>query len=179
MTHARIPDFSTCLPSQTPVARIPPADPIHAAIGRHRTALEDYRFAPSLITNDEVDGAFDALVVTSCASRAGAMALLAHLRTFLTEEADFAAGWWPTFPMAQVRAADLQLLLGACTPLVAIPPAFPSGRMAPAAVVPLPPRQPAPLHLRVIRGLGAAGDLISAIAIIGGGCVLTGLASLL
>ena len=107
------------------------------------------------------------------------MALLAHLRTFLTQEAGYAAGWWPTIQMAHARAADLQLLLGADTPPASIPPAFPSGRMTPGTVVHLPSRQPAPLHLRVIRCLGAAGELISAIAIIGGGCILTGFASLL
>ena len=179
MTHARIPDFSICLPSPAPVARILPADPIYSAIERHRAALEDYRTAPSLITNDEVDGALDALVVTPCASRAGAMALLAHLRTFLTEEADYSAGWWPTFQMAHARAADLQLLLGACTPPAAIPQAFPSGRMVPAPAAPLLPHQPRPLHLRVIRGLGVASELLAACVIVGGGCVLTGLASLL
>lgn len=179
MTHARIPDFSACLPSSALVTRILPADPIHAAIERHRATLKGYRDAPSLITNDDFDGAFDTLVVTPCASRAGAMALLAHLRTFLTEEADFAAGWWPTFEMACARAADLQLLLGADMPPAAIPPSFPSGRMAPAPVVHLPAPQPVPLHLLVIRGIGAANELISAIAIIGAGAWLVGFATTL
>ncbi|TXN41420.1 hypothetical protein FV232_24745 [Methylobacterium sp. WL30] len=179
MKHACIPDFSTYLPSRTPIAHPTPADPIHAAIQRHCAALDNYRTAPSLITNNEVDAAFDALVVTACASRVGAMALLAHLRTFLTEEADFADGWWPSFQMAHARAADLQLLLGGGMPPTAIPPAFPSGRMVPAAVVHMQAPQPMPLHLHVIHGVGAANELISAIAIFGASAWLVGLATTL
>ncbi len=179
MTHARIPNFSTCLPSRTLITRTVPHDPIHAAIERHRAAVEDYQLAPSLLTNEETDAALHALVVTACATRAGAAALLAHLRTFLKDEAEFAEGWWPSYPMAQARAGDLALLLGADMPPVAIPPSFPSGQMSPAAVLQLPPRPAAPLHLRVIRSIGAAGELVSAIAIIGVGAWLVGHATTL
>lgn len=54
MTHARILALDTT------------ADPIHAAIERHRTAYDAYQVAPegeaSMIANDDYDTATDALI---------------------------------------------------------------------------------------------------------------------
>ena len=176
-------------------------DPIHAAIERHRTASHAYHYAPSLITNDDMDAATDALVATVCTTRFGALALLDHLRHWLTEEAEFTAGHQPAYRVAFARAADLTLFLGTNLPPVAIPRALPSGRLpqpcdryrqnAPSALPnePLPgedeawtviaPVRPDTPHSRSLRFLNTAGELLAAAFIIGGGMVLTGLATLL
>jgi len=197
MTHART--FS----------RDPAADPIHAAIERHRTSIDAYQHAPSLITNDDVDAATDALVATPCGTRFGALALLEHLLWWLKEEAEFAAGNQPAYRLAFARAADLTLFLGTNLPPIAIPRAMPSGRLTvptshrllPAvdrhrqgaasappnkrvpgeiepweAVTPVRPETP---HSRSLRFLDAAGEALAAFAVIGGGMVLTGLATLI
>lgn len=100
----------------------PSADPIHAAIARHRAAYDAYQVAPegrpSIEANDEYDAASEALVATACATRFGALALLAHLRWWLTDEAEFKDGHQPAYGLAEARASDLVLFLG--TPL---PPA--------------------------------------------------------
>ena len=127
MTHARTLSLSST------------ADPIHAAIERHRAAYDAYQVAPegeaSMIANDDYDAATDALVTTPCASRFGALALLGHLRWWLGEEAEFSAAHQPGYGIAKARVADLTLFLGTDLPPVAIPYAFPSGRMTPT-----PPR---------------------------------------
>lgn len=98
------------------------ADPIHAAIERHRAAYDAYQVAPegapSIEANDEYDAASDALVSTACATRFGALALASHLRWWLNEEAEFKDGHQPAYGLAEARAADLTLFIG--TPL---PPA--------------------------------------------------------
>ena len=188
-------------------------DPIHAVILRHRTAYDAYQVAPegaaSIEANDEYDAASDALVATPCASRFGALALLGHLRWWLTEEADFSAGHQPAYGLAQTRAADLTLFLGTNLPPVVIPRAAPSARLAttvshrllpgvdryrqnaPSALAnePLPgeiepwqavvPVRPDTAHCRALRVMDAAGELLAAFAIIGSGMLLTGLATLL
>ncbi|TXM88194.1 hypothetical protein FV222_28150 [Methylobacterium sp. WL103] len=200
MTHARIVTLDTA------------ADPIHAAIQRHRTAYDAYQVASegeaSMIANDDYDAATDALVTTPCASRFGALALFGHLRWWLGEEAEFSAAHQPGYGIAEARVADLTLFLGSNLPPVTIPYAFPSGRLPPAPSRLLPgvdrysqhaalapanealPGEDEPwqavaairpdtafAHGR--RFIGMAGELLAAVAIIGGGCVLTGLASLL
>jgi len=150
-------------------------DPIHAVIERHRAAYDAYQIAPegvaSMEANDEYDAASEALVSTACATRFGALAFLAHLRWWLIEEADFRDGYQPAYSLAEARAADLTLFLG--TPLLpavipqSIPPAAPSGRLG------------MPQTSRFLRSVRAVGELLAAVAIIGGGMVLTGLASLL
>lgn len=150
-------------------------DPIHAAIQRHRAAYDAYQGAPEgtpcVIANDEYDAASDALVSTACSTRFGALAFLAHLRWWLTEEAEFKAGHQPAYDLAETRAADLTLFLGTPLPPAVvpqpIPPAAPSSRFG-------TPRTGRPLRIA-----HAAGELLAAIAIIGGGAVLTGLATLL
>ena len=201
MTHARILALDTAA-----------ADPIHAAIQRHRAAYDAYQVAPegktSVIASDDYDAATEALVTTPCASRFGALALLGHLRWWLGEEAEFSAAHQPGFGIAQARVADLTLFLGTNLSPVAITYAFPSGQ--PPAVPPRTllaidrysqsapsalPNEPLPdedepwqvvaavrpdtpfVHGR--RFIGMAGDFLAALVIIGGGCVLTGFASLL
>ncbi|MFK5600623.1 hypothetical protein ACFZ8E_27125 [Methylobacterium sp. HMF5984] len=193
MTHARILALDTA------------ADPIHAAIQRHRAAYEAYQVAPegkaSVIASDDYDAATDALTTTPCASRFGALALLGHLRWWLGEEAEFSAAHQPGFGIVQARVADLTLFLGTNLPPVAISSAFPSGRLLPgvdrysqhAALAPpneaLPGEdetwqavtavRPDTAFVRSRRFISAAGEFLAAVAIIGGGCVLTGLASLI
>ena len=200
MTHART------------LALDPAADPVHAAILRHRTAYDAYQVAPegeaSMIASDDYDAATDALTVTPCTSRFGALALLSHLRWWLGEEAAFSAAHQPGYGIAEARVADLTLFLGSNLPPVAIPYAFPSGRLPPAPSRLLPgidrysqhaalaPRnealpgedehwqavaaaRPDTAFVRARRFIGSAGELLAAVAIIGGGCVPTGLASLL
>ena len=191
-------------------------DPIHAVIDRHRAAYDAYQVAPegrpSVIANDEYDAASEALVSTACSTRFGALAFLAHLRWWLTEESEFRDGHQPAYGLAEARATDLTLFLGTLLPPVVIPDALPLGHAA-AGVVrqlaggpasehrwpeanfcalrdePLPgeiepwqavtPIRPDTAHSRSLRFLDTAGELLAAVAIIGGGMVLTGLATLL
>ena len=188
-------------------------DPIHAAIARHRAAYEAFQTAPegeaALFANDDYDAATDALVATACSTRFGALALLDHLRWWLTEEAEFAAGHQPSYRVAFARAADLTLFFGTRLPLVAIPQAMPCGRLAPTvphrllpgvdryrqnapsalANEPVPgeiepweavaPVRPDTANARALRVMDAAGALLAAVAIIAGGMLLTGLATLI
>ncbi|MCJ2076576.1 hypothetical protein MKK68_13070 [Methylobacterium sp. E-016] len=184
------------------------ADPIHVAIQRHCAAILAYLDAPSLITNDDLDAATDALVATPCASRFGALALLKHLNGWLNAAADFADEHQPAYSLAKARAADLTLFLGTNLPPISIPYAFPSGRLpavpprallaidrysqsAPAALPnePLPGEiepwqavaavRPDTAFVRARRFMDAGAELLAALMIIGGGCVLTGFVSLL
>ncbi|TXN61881.1 hypothetical protein FV230_22880 [Methylobacterium sp. WL6] len=102
MTHARILALDTAA-----------ADPIHAAIQRHRAAYDANQVAPegktSVIASDDYDAATDALMTTPCASWFGALALLGHLRWWLSEEAEFSAAHQPGYGIAQARVADLTL----------------------------------------------------------------------
>lgn len=149
-------------------------DPIHAAIKRHRAAYDAFQVAPegirSILANDEYEAASDALIATACATRFGALALLAHLRWWLVEEAEFKAGHQPAYRLAETRAADLTLFLGTPLPPAVIPrpvpPAAPFSRIG-------APRTGRPLLI-----MHVAGELLAAVAIIGGGAVLTGLATL-
>lgn len=200
MTHVRI------------LSLDPAADPINAAIERHRAAYDAYQIAPegkaSVIASDDYDVATAALTVTPCASRFEALALLRHLRWWLSEEAAFSAAHQPGYGIAEARVADLTLFLGANLPPVAIPYAFPFSRLPPvpsrllpgvdrynqAAPSALPnealPGECAPWEavaavrpdtafVRSLRFMDASAELLAALVIIGGGCVLTGLASLL
>lgn len=122
MTHARI------------LTLDPAADPIRAAIARHRAAHDAFQVAPegrpSVEAADEYDAAGAALMATACATRFGALALLDHLRWWIAREAEFAAGHQPTYGRAQTRMADLVLFLGTNLPPIAIPRATPSGRLS-------------------------------------------------
>lgn len=164
MTHAR-------------TFTVPPAaDPIHAAIERHRAAYDAFQVAlegeAALFAEDDYDAATDALVSTACATRFGALALLGHLRWWLVDEAEFKAGHQPGYGIAEARVADLTLFLGTHLPPAVIPHAMPSGRLGMPATCALDPR-------RATRVLMLTGEAMAAVAIIAGGVVLTGLATLL
>ncbi|TXN34147.1 hypothetical protein FV232_23715 [Methylobacterium sp. WL30] len=144
------------------------SDPIHAAIKRHRAAYEAYQVAPegvaSMIASDDYDAATDALTTTPCASRFGALALLSHLRWWLSDQAEFSAAHQPGYGIAaQVRVADLTLFLGTNLPPVANSHAFPLSRLSPAPSRLLPgvdrysqtprlPRQTKPFQARTRPG---------------------------
>lgn len=95
-------------------------DPILAAITTHRQAWDAFQHAPegedTILANDALFEALDALLGASCATRPGAHALLAHLRWWLAEEAEFAAGYQPAYGRAEARAGELALLLEAPAP---------------------------------------------------------------
>lgn len=191
-------------------------DPIHAVIERHRAAYDAYQVAPegrpSIIANDEYEAASEALVSTACSTRFGALAFLAHLRWWLTEEAEFRDGHQPAYGLAEARAADLTLFLGTPLPPAVIPDAMPLGHAAAGVVRQLAggpasehrwpevdfcalrdetlpgedepwqavtPIWPDTAHVRAPRFLDVAGEMLAAVAIVGGGIVLTGFASLL
>jgi hypothetical protein len=187
-------------------------DPIHAAIARHRSAYEAYQVASqgkaAITSTGECDAAADALVVTSCTSRFGALALLGHLRWWLAHEAGFSTADRPSYDIAKARAADLTLFLGTNLPPVAIPRATPMGCLSARRLSePLPPqsiyRRRAPMRppnenlpgeiepwqatsavrpdtafVRALRVMDASGEFLAAIAIIAGGTLLTALATL-
>lgn len=212
MNHARFPDFSQPVPTRTIEHVSHASDPIQAAIVRHRSAYDAYQTAPegqaSVIANDEYEAATEALIVTSCASRFGALTLLAHLRWWLAEEAEFSAAHQPSYGIAEARAADLTLFLGTNLPPVAIPTATPMGRFkSPSSSRSLPSwsiyRRRAPMRppneilpgeiepwqavaavrpdtafVRALRVMDAAGDFLAAAVIVGGGALLTALATL-
>lgn len=101
-------------------------DPIHAAIERHIAAWAAFKVAPegpeAVAANDDYDAATDALVVTTCTTRFGALALLAHLQWWLADEAECSAGHEPSYGMALTRAGDLTLFLGSKLPAFASHP---------------------------------------------------------
>ena len=164
---------------------------------------------PSIIANDEYDAASDALVWTACTTRFGALALIEHLRWWLRDEAEFKDGHQPAYGTAETRVADLALFFGTRSSVTAIPSAAPSGRLAPVATTrplpaidrqhrgapgamrdePLPgaidpweavtPVRPDTAHCRAPRFLDLAGEALAAVAIIAGGMIVTGLATLL
>jgi hypothetical protein len=191
-------------------------DPIHAAIERHRAAYDAFQVAPegrpSVIANDEYDAASEALFSTACSTRFGALAFLAHLRWWLTEEAQFKDSHQPSYGLAEARAPDLTLFLGTPLPPTVIPEALPLGRAAAGVVrqlasgpaskhlwpkaayralrderlpgedepsLTVAPVRPDAAHVRSPRFFDVAGELLAAVAIVGGGIVLTGLATLL
>lgn len=179
MSHALIPDFSfplLGLPERVPFH----ADPILAAIERHEDAYAVFQVAPegeaSSQAAREYDAALDALLATPCTTRFGAFALLRHLRWWLGEEAQFSESYQPGYGVAAAREADLTLLLG-CDGVARIPTALPLGRLptieaapAPAPILALP---------RPARAVAAAGELLAALVLVGGGAVLTGLSTLI
>lgn len=161
-----------------PHARTLPADPIHAAIKRHRAAYDAFQVAPdetadlgsALAAEDDYTAATDALAIMPCATRFGALALLTHLRWWLAEEAEFKAGHQPGYGIAEARVADLTLFLGTNLPPVAMPRALPLGRLAPA----VEPVRTGIAHRRVRRFLDAGAEMLTAVALIAGGVAAYG-----
>lgn len=164
------------------------ADPIFAAIDRHSEAWSVFQVAPegepSLQAEDEADASLYSLLGTACATRAGMLCLIRHLRWFLAEEAANASGHGDAWDIAKAREADLSLCLGV-EPIQRLPIALPSGRLLGPVIdlrpVPvldaLPPR--APTFARVNRAVSLGGDVLAAVVLVVGGCGLAGFATLL
>lgn len=178
MTHA--------LSIRTDVEIVPyHADPIFAAIDRHSEAWSVFQVASegdaSIAADAETFDALHDLLATPCATRAGMLCLIRHLRWWLTEEA-VNAGAYDTedgpnaWTIAEAREADLSLCLGV-ERVQRLPVALPSGRLL-GPVIDLRPVA-ASTPVRFARLLSRAGDVIAALVLVVGGCGLTGLASLL
>ncbi|SDO51158.1 hypothetical protein SAMN05216360_1257 [Methylobacterium phyllostachyos] len=187
MTHARIPDFSI-LPATLAVStRILSSDPVLEAIDAHAEAWAVFQIAdagrPSEATEDAMSVALEDLLATPCSSHFGALALIRHLRWLIREEAITADADDVLGRLVLVREADLSRFAGSDLPPDLLPVASPLGRFAPPVVPGLPPALTAPqgdpILRRVLRASGLAGEIFATIAIIGGGAVLTGLATLL
>lgn len=161
---------------------------------------------PSEDADIALDEALTTLLGTACATRFGGLALLRHLRWWLGEEAEFSDSYQPEYAAAQARASDLSLFLGFELALVNVPDATPIGPLAsrivrrlafrydgPAfnfrpldedapgsiepwqAVAPIRPDTP---HVRALRFLDGAGDVLAALVLVVGGMAVIGLASL-
>ncbi|MCJ2042908.1 hypothetical protein MKK55_28760 [Methylobacterium sp. J-059] len=180
MSHVHFPDFSQSLrPVVLDAERIPlHADPILAAIERHSEAWSVFQVAPNgetaMRAEDDADAALMALLGTPCATRAGMLCLIRHLRWFLAEEASNADSHGDAWAIAQAREADLSHCLGV-EPVQRLPLALPSGRL----IGPTIDLRPAPTPARLARTLPVGAELLAALVVIGDGAVLTGLASLL
>lgn len=152
------------------------ADPVLAAIERHAEAWSVFQAAPegeaSERADDETFAALDALLGTACATRAGALCLIRHLRWWLSEEAPNASAYGASWPIARAREADLSLAFGV-ERIERRPLVLPSGRM----LAPVAERRPAPARTGSV--LATAGEVLSALIIVAGGACLTGFASLL
>ncbi|MCJ2110546.1 hypothetical protein MKK64_04905 [Methylobacterium sp. E-025] len=77
---------------------------------------------------DDADAALMALLGTPCATRAGMLCLVRHLRWFAAEEAPNAASQGDAWAIAHAREADLSRCLGV-EPVQRPPLALPSGRL--------------------------------------------------
>jgi hypothetical protein len=194
MTHACIPDFATVYPLPGPPAfPLPmPADPVLVAIDAHAEAWAVFQVAeagrPSEAAEDALSLALEELLATPCLTRLGALALVRHLRWLIREEAITAECDDVLGRVALVREADLSRFVGSDLPPEWLPHAMPLGRLAAQVVRHLPPVAPvqpasaaarAPSSGAVARAAGLASEALAAVAIIGGGIVLTGLATLL
>ncbi|MDP4024430.1 hypothetical protein Q8W71_17535 [Methylobacterium sp. NEAU 140] len=96
--------------------------PLTVAVTAHRAAYDAFQIAPegedSVLADDAMFEALDGLVTAATAFPiltrplpAGAGALLAHLRWWLSEEAEFAEDYQPAYGILQGRAADLGAVL--------------------------------------------------------------------
>lgn len=185
MTHARIPDFGILPAAPAVTHRLLPTDPVLAAIDAHAEAWAVFQIAasghPSEIAEDALSVALEDLLATPCGSHFGALALVRHLRWIIREEgiAVEADSLLDRFILA--READLSRFAGSDLPPDAIPVASPLDRLCAHVVPELPPvlRAPEgdPILRRVLRAVGVAGELLSALVIIGGGACLVGLVS--
>lgn len=152
-----------------------PMDPITATVERHRAAYLGWQDAPEAgeaadSANAEYGAATAALLVAPCETRSGAEALRGHLEWWLAIEAEFAAEIQPTYAIAEARAADLALFLGRGAPRV-----IPSG----LSTMGLPPVRRALNLRRAVRSIPVMTEGLAALAIIAGGIVATGFASIL
>lgn len=158
--------------------------------------------AASLETYD----ASTALLTTPCGTRFGSLALLQHLRWWIKEEACNAGAYGEEWAIAEARAADLTLFLGTPPLPAAMPSNFQKlGPIAshvvrrtaslydgpafdmwapedlPGSIEPwqaVAPIRPDTSHSRSLRLLDSMGEAFAALALICGGLVVIGLATL-
>lgn len=162
------------------------ADPILAAIERHEEAYAVFQVAPegrpSEVAEEAMSEALTALLATPCATRAGMLCLIRHLRWWVGEEAPFSEDYQPGYGIAQAREADLSRCLGV-ERIERLPLALPSGRLI-GPVLDLRPEPIPTAHAvalpapALIRTLSQAGDALAALILIVGGCGFVGFASL-
>ncbi|WP_125901154.1 hypothetical protein [Methylobacterium indicum] len=121
-----------------PSAPVAVADPILSAIRAHRRAWAAFQIAPDDEASEAEEAEYEvaqSLLGTACGTRAGAHALIAHLRWYVAEEADnlLTAGLGGCHLGAQLAARLAELILF-------VPEA------SPPSVIALPaPRGPSPL----------------------------------
>lgn len=108
-------------------------DPIFSAIAAHREAWSTFQVAPDDEASEAEDAEYEAvmkLLGTACASQAGALALVAHLRWYVEEEKDnlLTAGLGGCHLGAQLsaRLSELVMFLGMApavtpAPMLALP----------------------------------------------------------
>ena len=196
MTHAR-------------TSTLPVIGAVQIAIAAHRAAYDAFQIAPegdaSMYADTVYDEASMAVVAVVCATGPDALALFRHLMWWLKEEVEFAEGHQPAYGIAMARAKDLSFYLGALVQQVAIPPAMPSGRLAariPRRAVPMidlrpnaddeddtptalvgweavTPVRPDTAHVRALRFMELAGEVMTAVAIIAGGVFAYGYSTFL
>ncbi|MCJ2031266.1 hypothetical protein MKK50_18020 [Methylobacterium sp. J-043] len=161
------------------------ANPIFAAIDRHSEAWSVFQVAPegdaSLAADAETYEALHALLATPCATRAGALCLIRHLRWWLTEEAVNAdahevVGGPNAWAIAEARETDLSLCLGV-ERAQRLPIALPSGRLIGPVISLRPVAASTPVHFG--RGLSHLGETLAALVLIVGGIGLTSFATFL
>lgn len=181
MSHARIPDFSPRPIALAAATRTLAADPVLAAIDTHAEAWAVRAAADAgwqfEIAEIQLCAALGDLLATPCRSHTGALALIRHLRWLIREEGITAEpdGWFDRFVLA--READLSRFVGSDL----LPVAAPASCLAHPAERRAPSRRTEPLREAgrgLLRASGLAGEVL-AVAIIGAGAVLTGLATLL
>lgn len=191
MSHALIPNFSVPLvPIHDDGDRVPfHADPILAAIEAHEEAYAVFQAVaqggPTLRAFESMEIALEVLLGTPCATRFGGFALVRHLRWWIEAEAHHASDCEPGYSIAQAREADLTRFLGS-DGVSRIGVAMPSGRLPVSVPAPRPTRivieagpVPSPALVRLGRAVASAGELLTCLVLVAGGCVLTGLASLI
>lgn len=152
--------FSSHAPTPTVIAF--PADPIIAALARHReawAALADATPEEAIDASKAQIMALAVVIVTPCTSQTGAESLLRHLRACLAANGVTLAMPPHAVDVIAARVADLSLLLDAgeaCDPI----------SLGEVAAV-------------LVRSLDRFGEVAAALVIVVGGLILTGAASLL
>ncbi len=120
-------------------------DPIFSAIAAHRDAWAAFQVAPDDEASEAEEAEYEAamkLLGTACASQAGALALVAHLRWYVEEEKDnlLTAGLGGCHLGAQLNARLSELVM-----FIGMAPA-----VTPAPMLALPaPRRSSPLRAAI------------------------------
>ncbi|MCJ2132560.1 hypothetical protein MKK69_00485 [Methylobacterium sp. J-026] len=187
MTHARIPDFSPRPTAVVVSIRPQIADPVLAAIEAHAEAWAVYQTAkagrPLEIAEIGLAAALDDLLATPCRSHTGALALVRHLRWLIREVAITAGAESYLDRFVLTREADLSRFAGSDLLPDMLPADAPTERLAqPVELYAQACQAEAPreaVRRRLMHPASFAGEVLAAAVIIGGGAVLTGLATLL